>query len=80
MQGPVARAATDTREHIILKWIAARTRFFLVLWAVISLSLPSQTAAEQLPSSILVLEQSDVRGPFYSEMFSALRSRVNALS
>jgi ABC-type uncharacterized transport system substrate-binding protein len=35
-------------------------------------------AAESLPRSILVLDQSDVRGPFYYQIFSALRSAVNA--
>src|SRR4051812_7760922 len=35
-------------------------------------------AAESLPRSILVLDQSDVRGPFYYQIFSALRSTVNA--
>jgi signal transduction histidine kinase len=35
-------------------------------------------AADPLPRSILVLDQSDVRGPFYYEIFSGLRTTVNA--
>ena len=35
-------------------------------------------AAEPLPRSILVLEQSDVRGPFYAAIYSGLQSEVNA--
>jgi signal transduction histidine kinase len=38
----------------------------------------SQAAAVDLPRSILVLEQSDVRGPFYALIFDALRTEVNA--
>jgi signal transduction histidine kinase len=37
-------------------------------------------AAEPLPRSILVLEQSDVRGPFYGAVYSGLQSEVNATS
>ncbi|MCK0198729.1 sensor histidine kinase [Ancylobacter sp. 6x-1] len=39
-------------------------------------SLPCR--ADQAPRSILVLEQSDVRGPFYAAIFSGLRSIVNS--
>ena len=35
-------------------------------------------AAEPLPRSILVLEQSDIRGPFYGAIFSGLQAEVNA--
>ena len=35
-------------------------------------------AAEPLPRSILVLEQSDVRSPFYAAIYSGLQSEVNA--
>jgi hypothetical protein len=35
-------------------------------------------AAEPLQRSILVLEQSDVRGPFYAAIYSGLQSEVNA--
>ena len=37
-------------------------------------------AAQSIPRSILVIDQSDVRGPFYYEVYSALRSMVNASS
>jgi len=36
------------------------------------------TAQEVRPRSILVLDQSDMRGPFYYQVFSGLRSVVNA--
>jgi ABC-type uncharacterized transport system substrate-binding protein len=35
-------------------------------------------AAEQLPRSLLVLEQSDVTGPFYTAIVSGLRSTLNS--
>jgi C4-dicarboxylate-specific signal transduction histidine kinase len=35
-------------------------------------------AAEPLPRSILLLDQSDMRSPFYSAVFSGLRTTVNA--
>ena len=35
-------------------------------------------AAQPTPRSILVFDQSDTRGPFYSQIFSGLRSTVNA--
>src|SRR5205823_3240854 len=35
-------------------------------------------AAQPAPRSILVFDQSDTRGPFYSQIFSGLRSTVNA--
>ena len=35
-------------------------------------------AAESRPRSILVLDQSDLRGPFYYQAFSALRAEVSA--
>jgi signal transduction histidine kinase len=40
----------------------------------------SPAAAQSIPRSILVLDQSEVRGPFYYEVFSALRSTINANS
>jgi hypothetical protein len=48
------------------------------MWLVAALwqSLCPVTAMAQ-DRSILVLEQADVRGPFYAEIFSALRRKVN---
>ena len=43
----------------------------LLLW---SLSPTMPSATESLPRSILVLEQSDPRGVFYSSIFAGLRS------
>jgi hypothetical protein len=51
-------------------------RVFLLLLAVAA----SPAAAQSIPRSILVLDQSEVRGPFYYEIFSALRSTINANS
>jgi signal transduction histidine kinase len=50
----------------------------VVAWLLASLAFSVPCAAQQLPRSILVLEQSDVRGQFYAAIFSALRDRVNA--
>jgi signal transduction histidine kinase/ABC-type uncharacterized transport system substrate-binding protein len=53
------------------------------IWSIIAgliaglVSLPL-AAEEARPRSMLVLDQSDVRGPFYYEIFSELRSTVNA--
>jgi signal transduction histidine kinase len=49
-------------------------RFIVALAACLP---PVLTLADPLPRSMLVLDQSDVRGPFYYEIFSALRSTVN---
>jgi ABC-type uncharacterized transport system substrate-binding protein len=51
-------------------------RVFLLLLAVAV----NPAAAQSIPRSILVLDQSDARGPFYQEVFSALRSTINANS
>ena len=45
---------------------------FLVVFAA------GSVAAEPISRSILVIDQSDVRGPFYYDVFSALRSTINA--
>ena len=47
---------------------------------VLFLLLPAANAAAEqaIPRSILVFEPSDVRGPFYYEIFSAFRSTINA--
>jgi hypothetical protein len=40
---------------------------------------PIQVIAQEMRArSILVLDQSDMRGPFYYQVFSGLRSLVNA--
>ena len=52
----------------------------IAVWMMVFMplaDLPVCWAAEPLPRSILVLHQSDVRGPFYYQVFSALRSTVN---
>jgi hypothetical protein len=41
-------------------------------------TLAASSAADPLPRSLLVLEQSDVRGAFYASIFAGLRSEVNA--
>jgi signal transduction histidine kinase len=54
---------------------AAGTVFWLV-----SFAFPIALDAQPLPRSMLVLDQSEVRGPFYHSIFSGLRSTVNARS
>jgi signal transduction histidine kinase len=54
-------------------------RIRALLVSVIVLLTPIQvTAQETRPRSILVLDQSDMRGPFYYQVFSGFRSVVNA--
>ena len=48
-----------------------------VAWLAACLA-PWPSSAEPLPRSILVLEQSDVRSPFYAAIYSGLQSEVNA--
>lgn len=50
----------------------------LVLCAVLVLVPTCLAAGELRPRSILVLDQSDLRGSFYYEVFSAIRAAVNA--
>lgn len=50
----------------------------LVLCAVLLLMPACLRAGELRPRSILVLDQSDLRGSFYYEVFSAIRAAVNA--
>jgi len=55
------------------------TRVSTVLVCVATLLTPGQVAAQQARSrSILVLDQSDLRGPFYHSVFSGLRSALSA--
>ena len=60
-------------SDVMIAWISA-------LLIAVGLTLtPLQVAAQEArPRSILVLHQSDLRGPFYYEVFSGLRSVVNA--
>ena len=46
------------------------------VWLALSIASLS-LAAEPLPRSMLILHPSDVRGPFYYEVFSALRSAID---
>jgi signal transduction histidine kinase len=51
--------------------------FWRVIAVLVACMLPVPALADPLPRSLLILDQSDVRGPFYYEIFSALRSTVN---
>ncbi|HEY2529740.1 MAG TPA: sensor histidine kinase [Xanthobacteraceae bacterium] len=51
---------------------------FIISFLIACLSPISSPAGEARPRSVLVLDQSDVRGPFYYEVFSSLRSIVTA--
>jgi signal transduction histidine kinase len=60
------RVAMIARISVLMIWLAA-------LLVPINLR-----AAESRPRSILVLDQSELRGPFYHEIFTALRAEVSA--
>jgi hypothetical protein len=54
-------------------------RISALLVSVVALLTPIRaTAQEARPRSILVLDQADMRGPFYYQVFSGFRSVVNA--
>jgi signal transduction histidine kinase len=50
----------------------------LTIWLVAVLASVGLVAAESRPRSILFLDQSDLRGPFYHQIFTALRDEVSA--
>jgi len=50
----------------------------LIVWLVALLVPVQLPAAEIRPRSILFLDQSDLRGPFYHEIFTVFRERVTA--
>src|SRR5262245_39083217 len=52
----------------------------IVLSLMTPLGSVAASAADPLPRSILVLEHTDLGGPFYHSVFSGLRSTVNASS
>jgi nitrogen fixation/metabolism regulation signal transduction histidine kinase len=49
-----------------------------ILWTIALLVPAKLLAAEALPRTILFLDQSETRGPFYQEVFSGFRDAVNA--
>ena len=49
-----------------------------IVWFGACLAPSPSLSTERLPRSILVLEQSDVRGPFYGAIYSGLQSEVSA--
>lgn len=61
---------TDIRAVLLLR--------FAVAWLGACLAPWPGFAAEPLPRSILILEQSDSRSPFYAAIYSGLQSQVNA--
>jgi ABC-type uncharacterized transport system substrate-binding protein len=50
----------------------------VIIWLVASVLPVGLLASGQRPRSILVLEQSDVRGPFYAEIFAGIRDAASA--
>jgi signal transduction histidine kinase len=50
----------------------------VIIWLVASVLPTCLLASAQRPRSILVLEQSDVRGPFYAEIFAGIRDAAGA--
>ena len=62
----------------VMRWAACLVAIESVACCLMAL-LPSQPAmAQARPRSLLVLDQAEVRGPFYYEVFAGLRSAVNA--
>src|SRR5688572_1869554 len=61
---------TETRAVLLLQ--------IAVTWLGACLAPVPSFAAQTLPRSILILEQSDVRSPFYAAIYSGLLSEVNA--
>jgi signal transduction histidine kinase len=50
----------------------------LIFWLLLLLAPTEWAAADSRPRSILLIDQSDLHGPFYYQVFSALRARVSA--
>src|ERR1700739_3765614 len=50
----------------------------VIVVLVATLATPCLAAQEMRPRSILVLDQSDMRGPFYYQVFSELRAVVTS--
>ena len=49
-----------------------------IIWLIICAALVPSIAAAEPARSILVMDQSDLRGPFYYQTFSSMRAAVNA--
>jgi hypothetical protein len=60
-----------------MRLLAARSLLLVIAWVTPVLTFDLSLAGEPRPRSILVLEQSDVRGPFYGAIYSGLESEVN---
>jgi hypothetical protein len=58
-----------------MRLLAARSLLLVIAWVTPVLTFDLSLAGEPRPRSILVLEQSDVRGPFYGAIYSGLESR-----
>jgi hypothetical protein len=67
-----------TSTSLASKKKPCRQYSLLAFWTTIVWLIGSWAALAAPPRSILVLHQSEARGPFYYEIFSALRSSVNA--
>src|SRR3954467_12700834 len=67
------RVRRDRRQS--RNWLMRLCRYIGV-WLALSFA-GLALAAESVPRSMLILHPSDVRGPFYYQVFSALRSAVN---
>ena len=75
---PVGRATWTAGARFLIS--AARSVALAVVWLVPFHGCLCSWAAEPRPRSILVLDQSDVRSPFYSAIFAGLRSTVTQTS
>jgi hypothetical protein len=64
--------------HEISCWVMCVRLGVLIVGLALLLAPVDLPAAESRPRSILVLDQSDLRGPFSYQTFSALRAEVSA--
>jgi hypothetical protein len=58
--------------------LTMRSLELTIIWLIICAALDPAVAASAPARSILVMDQSEARGPFYYQIFAGLRSTVNA--
>src|SRR5688572_3645918 len=77
--GSPGQTMTDKIRGAVPRIVTAclATAILLVAVLITCLATWPSLAAEPLPRSILILEQSDVRGPFYTAIYSGLQSELN---
>jgi signal transduction histidine kinase len=73
-RSPVVGATTERRCAPMILWV-----LWIVIW-VVFLTAGAVSIAAPLPKSILLLNESEMVGPFYRDAYEALRSTVTANS